>query len=153
MSRLVVFPICGVQFALPIPGIGEVVQRARPREVPGAPEEVAGVFALRGRVVTLLDTERILAPEKIDNHTLLWAGSCTALRFDPPNDQVAITAPDEQRVISDENTHFEEVAGEGPKYPWLDKVLRVKGELIQVLDPLEFVRIWQEKLVTDIKLS
>lgn len=98
MNLLCGFYIGGFYFSVPIDRVQEVLKKASPTPVPGAPRAVAGLLNLRGAIVTVLDIRPQLAVPAANAgepgaHLLLIDGSeIVALRIDRIGEVVPVPA-------------------------------------------------------------
>jgi purine-binding chemotaxis protein CheW len=58
--NIVVFRLNGTPFALDIQNVQEIVQQSDIVSVPGAPPFILGIVNLRGRIMAVVDTKRLL---------------------------------------------------------------------------------------------
>jgi len=58
--NIVVFRLNGTPFALDIQNVQEIVQQSGIVSVPGAPPFILGIVNLRGRIMAVVDTKRLL---------------------------------------------------------------------------------------------
>lgn len=95
---LLVATLAGERVAFPVEEVESVVEIDRPTPVPGAQDHVAGLSALRSRVLTAIDCRAALAPgEKIERpHEAIVAvrdGHAYALLVDCIEDVVEAAGP------------------------------------------------------------
>ncbi len=67
------FTLAGEPYAVPVAAVREVVERARPRGVPGTPSWLAGLITLRGRLVPVCDLAARLGLEAAAGPVLVVA--------------------------------------------------------------------------------
>jgi purine-binding chemotaxis protein CheW len=60
VGRYAAFLVAGRRFAVPAADVAEVLRDGRVNKVPRAPESLAGLLNLRGRIVPVIDLERRL---------------------------------------------------------------------------------------------
>ncbi|MCH6547115.1 MAG: chemotaxis protein CheW [Gemmatimonadetes bacterium] len=70
-ARLLVFRVGTVQCAVDASVVQEITSMLPATRIPGAPEQVAGVVNVRGRIVTLVDARKCLGQASQDGEGLL----------------------------------------------------------------------------------
>jgi purine-binding chemotaxis protein CheW len=53
--QLVVFSLCGEEYALPITQVQEIVHYTEPRQIASETESIRGVISLRGKIIPVFD--------------------------------------------------------------------------------------------------
>jgi purine-binding chemotaxis protein CheW len=69
--NIVVFRLNGTLFALDIQNVQEIVQQSDIVSVPGAPPFILGIVNLRGRIMAVVDTKRLLGIGKTSTDKVL----------------------------------------------------------------------------------
>ena len=91
-GRALLFTLGRERFGIALGAIRGVFEPEVLRTVPGAPDEVPGVAAWRGRVLTVVDLARLLDLAPID-------GPCCLARLASPLDSTALMLPRRLRVV------------------------------------------------------
>ena len=127
--------IGGRPVALPATQVGSVVEIDEIAPVPRAPAHVAGLFALRSRVLTVIDTRASLCLPPAEQAKLANAaivsheGHSYALLVDEVDDVIEAGAPEPSPAVLESNWAFAALG-----------VIRHGDSVLPVLDPVQLIR-------------
>lgn len=128
--HIVVFRLNGTLFALDIRSVQEIVQQSDIVPVPGAPPFILGIVNLRGRIMAVVDTKRLLGigatpADKVLVMVAQLGEHLVGFTVDAV-EQVTRIAPDMVEPVGDL------VASEEARR--LEGVLKLDGKLVLLLD-------------------
>jgi purine-binding chemotaxis protein CheW len=114
VDRYVAFLVAGRQFVVPAAEVAEVLRDGRVNNVPRAPESLAGLLNLRGRIVPVIDLRRRLGLPSIGSgterpaatvHLVLQAtDEWSSLLVDEILDVIEINASSFEPVVAQQQT-------------------------------------------------
>jgi purine-binding chemotaxis protein CheW len=125
IARLRTFRVGTERFGLFANEVAEVTRWRQPTPLPGAPEVIVGVVSVQARMITVLDTARILElqMEDVVNPDLVIALV--------GQEQLGLTATSEETALDIPISQMELSTHPGP----LMGCVRQEGETIPILDP------------------
>lgn len=128
--ELRLFRLATERFALLAKEVADVTSWRHPVPLPGAPEAILGIVAVQGRMITVLDTAKILGDARTEelvnpDFVIVLVGQ----------EQLGLTATSEGVALEISLSDIE-VALNTEGRPLLGYV-RQEGENVQILDPLQ----------------
>jgi purine-binding chemotaxis protein CheW len=125
--QLVVFTLCGEQYALPIQQVQEIIRYTQPRPVASSDPWVRGVLNLRGKIVPVYDlAARLGVSTEVSEQSkivIVEAGSETT----------GVIVDEVDEVLTVQPQQFEEVPGADRTL--VDSIVKVAERLIVLLAP------------------
>ena len=127
--EILVFEVEGQQFGVRSADVVQVLRAASLSPLPQAPESIEGVLNLRGSLVPVLDTRRLLGlPAKEMQHTdhlivVIAGGQVVTLRADRATNLVRLESDQTEAAQPDAHLHV------------IDFVAKTSAGLVHVLDP------------------
>ncbi|MGO9899505.1 MAG: chemotaxis protein CheW [Solirubrobacteraceae bacterium] len=125
--QLVVFTLCGEQYALPIQQVQEIIRYTQPRPVASSDHWARGVLNLRGKIVPVYDlaarlgvTTEISEQSKI---VIVESGSQTS----------GVIVDEVDEVLTVESQQFEQAPSADPAL--VDSIAKIGDRLVVLLSP------------------
>lgn len=132
---LLAFYLGEALFGIEITKVKEINRNVEFMPVPEAPPDVAGLFNMRGQIVTLLDLTRILRGKCCEEKQRT---ACIILKTTPDNPDYAGFIIDKPKdVISIKEEWCESVPAniDDIESEYLKEIVKLEDELIMVIDP------------------
>jgi purine-binding chemotaxis protein CheW len=128
--NIVVFRLNGTPFALDIQNVQEIVQQSDIVSVPGAPPFILGIVNLRGRIMAVVDTKRLLGIGETSTDKVL----VMVAQID--EHLVGFTVDEVEQVARIASDAVEPVSNliSSEKARKIEGVLRLGGKLVLLLD-------------------
>ena len=141
------FNIGTYAYAIPCKGIVEVIPFIEMRPLPGAPDFIAGIFDYRGSIVPVIDL-KMLAMNAPCSRTF---GTRAIIMDFPAWDggprRLGLIAENVTTTFNVGENDFEETGVELKNSPYLGKIVRHEGELVQIITTENLIgRDVQEKI-------
>jgi len=134
-GKILTFYLCGYLFGIDIKFVKEIIRNIEFNQIPGTQPHIAGLFNMRGQIVTVLDLAVILSyPETLDKKN----SACIILKLrqgdldfvgllmDRPDDVVDI----ESEWCEPPPANFGEA-----EIKYLKEVVKLKDMLVMIIDP------------------
>ncbi|MCC6037168.1 MAG: chemotaxis protein CheW [Armatimonadetes bacterium] len=128
--NIVVFRLNGTPFALDIQNVQEIVQQSDIVSVPGAPPFILGIVNLRGRIMAVVDTKRLLGIGETSTDKVLVMVAQIDERL------VGFTVDEVEQVARIASDAVEPVSNliSSEETRKIEGVLRLGGKLVLLLD-------------------
>lgn len=137
------FTLARERYALPISAVQEVTEVPGVMRVPKAPSVIAGLADVRGRVVTLVDLERVFGIERGTQ----GAGPPVALILAPPDAHIGFLVRGQPQV-----TRLDLAAAE-PAEGLIDSVLLACDKLYNIVNPRRVLAYCEKQVLDAFKLA
>ncbi|MDP9376214.1 MAG: chemotaxis protein CheW [Actinomycetota bacterium] len=125
-QQLVVFPLAGEHYALPIGTVSEIIRSTRLRSIVSASGWVEGIIAVRGKVILIYDLATRLG--------LSLDGEATKVVIvEATTEQLGIPADDVDEVLTITADQLEDVPARGSEA--VKSIAKVGDRLVMLLDP------------------
>jgi purine-binding chemotaxis protein CheW len=127
--EILVFEVEGQQFGVRSADVVQVLRAASLSPLPQAPEAIEGVLNLRGSLVPVLDTRRLLGlPAKVMQHTdhlivVIAGGQVVTLRADRATNLVRLESDPTDAAQTGDHVHV------------IEFIAKTSAGLVHVLDP------------------
>lgn len=125
----------GSEYALETGRVIGIVPAVRLQPRPDAPAYVAGVLNLRGEPVVVVDLNRLLGRESCQRRLSTRIIVALHARGSQPPVKLGLMAGAVTALMQDSRSEFEENALVTAGAPFLGRMLREGGRLIQLIDP------------------
>lgn len=126
--QLVVFSLCGEEYAIPITRVQEIIGYTRPRPVVAHDRSLCGVISLRGKVLPVFDLASRLELEAPPGHA---PEEPKIVIVEGAGDRAGVIVDDVEQVLTVGEDDGEAMAGTGAG---LDSIIRIGDRLIILLD-------------------
>ena len=134
-GKVLTFYLCGYIFGIDIKLVKEIIRNMEFTPVPGAQSHIAGLFNMRGQIVTVLDLAVVLSYSR---DRLKKSSACIILKPKPGDmDFVGLLMDKPGDVVDVEDEWCEPPpanAGE-VEVKYLKEVAKLKDMLIMIIDP------------------
>lgn len=135
------FTLARERYALPVTAVQEVTEVPAVLRVPKAPAVIAGLADVRGRVVTLVDLQRVFGIEGAA------AGAPVALILAPPDAHIGLLVHGQPQV-----TRLDLSAAE-PAEGLIDSVLLASDRLYNIVNPRRILAYCEKQVLDAFKLA
>ena len=148
MEKVLSFYLAGELFGININMVKEINRNINYTEVPSAPEHIAGIFNMRGQVVTLLDLGRIIAHTPCHKNR---DAACIIIKSitGGQNDMAGfiIDYPGDVLDIPDDVCELPPANYEGIESNYIKKVARLDTGLLIIINVETILRVAQTKTI------
>ncbi len=130
-AALCTFRLDGMRFGVDVERVQEVLRQQRTTRVPLAPEALAGLLNLRGRIVAAIDLRRRLAlPERAEGN------DCVNVIVATKTGAVSLVADEIADVLTVDPSNFERAPAtlQGPARELICGACKLPEELVLLLD-------------------
>ncbi len=125
--QLVVFTLCGEQYALPIQHVQEIIRYTQPRPVASSDCWVRGVLNLRGRIVPVYDlAARLGVSSEVSEQSKI-------VIVETGNETTGVIVDEVDEVLTLEEQHFEQAPGADATL--VEAIAKVGDRLVVLLAP------------------
>jgi purine-binding chemotaxis protein CheW len=135
------FTLARERYALPLTAVQEVTEISLLKRVPKAPPVIAGLLDVRGRVVTLVELQRVFGLEGADD------GPAVALILASPDGHIGLLVRCRPQV-----TRLDLSAAE-PAEGLIDGVLPVSDKLYNIVSPRRILEYCEKQVLDVFKLA
>jgi purine-binding chemotaxis protein CheW len=140
----VTFTIGEIVFAAEISKIQEVKRRVSLSVIPGTPDTVAGLYNMRGRIVTIYDLNAIFKNEQ----SSFEPHNCICVILKNKNDEhhgFIVDKAGDVQVFTDQQCDPVPANGRDGEYKYTEFIVKQNNDIILMIDP--------KKIIDEIELS